>query len=429
MPLSPMAERLLWVFGPVAATAAIRGGVEAVKSRTREKERATSLAASAVRVLTPDNFGNRLPDAQAAFRALVDVAPSAMSNPVVAESLVSKALRKRHGTFDAVLEATGIERNVAQAWASRRTGRPDVAKAINEGLSQGATISGLLRPELEFAGVIPSAASMAAGPDPLLEERIHGLSRAAAGSTFVGVHQRAPTPEEMHTVYNRFLNATPEELKGDPRNLAKLSSAVIADLSPDAVGRVLGTQYCLLKTAAPTVWSNFPNALMAGIAAAGASALIGAVPAAIGAIHNRTRAKEQASQLSHSFDSTLKGMAHSQENDVQTAYAKYQEDPVRVRTMAREAFSVLANVAPSLASHPHVARSYIARVINTDGNVLDDVLQNYSRIQDVLNKTEEQRGAGVDRFLRSFTAFGGGEAIKAVHQGAINAAGQPKAVN
>jgi hypothetical protein len=86
---------------------------------------------------------------------------------------------------------------------------------------------------------------------------------------------------------------------------------------------------------------------------------------------------------------------------------------------AREAYKVLVDVAPTLATNPTVATPFVNRVVQNEGDISPDLLKMLSETQRNINTSRNYRSPFADDpaatgFGRGFSSAGGTEFIKSL---------------
>jgi hypothetical protein len=189
--------------------------------------------------------------------------------------------------------------------------------------------------------------------------------------------------------------------------------------SAEAMGDALAIQYIMANTACGMYKlsfefsSAFKNALIAaGTAVLGAGATVG-LDKGIDA----WKSYKDKAHFDSSYGTAIKRLERGVAGDsyFEGVRSKLEEDPVRYRQMAREAFDLLAATSPQMAKHPIVAKSFMARVISGEGELPREDLNTFSRIRDPMEGMKPLS----ERALGAFRSFGGEAAFSAAAQESV----------
>lgn len=190
------------------------------------------------------------------------------------------------------------------------------------------------------------------------------------------------------------------------------STDIVSSLSLEKRAEILADQYLLTKVAAPS--KGLYNALM-GL---GAATLFGASSALIEEGVDYARTQKLNEKLKSSWKDTQGRLKKLSEEGIGLSAGIDYNDKENIRK-AEDAFKVLTDVAPSLASNSAVAAPFVNRIVQNDGDIPADAIKMLSETQRNINTSRQYRSPFAESplaqgFGRGFESAGGREFIKSV---------------
>lgn len=132
--------------------------------------------------------------------------------------------------------------------------------------------------------------------------------------------------------------------------------------------------------------NTFQEALLPALIFSGISGLSSMIPMGVAALKAGRESTRRTELLEKTFQEALKRVEKDSSDENLRAREFLRTDPVTARNAAREAFGVLAVAAPTLATNPAVATEFVRNSFWNRGEIPQDALQAYSRIQDTVNR-------------------------------------------
>lgn len=422
--------------------AATGGGYAYWRNKKEQQNIKNNLRSSAHTVLRPDTFGKQLPNAQRRFAELSEIAPRTMGRPHFALPLLVAATQAGNASpeyINTLEHASNIERGLHVRGEFETAGKRQIDAHYTRGLQMGSSLAGLVGLAADSPAVPsgkPAAASSAAegvlapSGTPLNQKAPPGgFSSAKTNDDLAdlalgylgrqGVNN--PTNEQIVELMNNPNLPAMARAKGMPMKTAS------AKPSDEALGDILAITYLMGKTASGMHKLSFDykdiltSALVtSAVAGVGAAATWGAEKG-----YDAWKAHKDRTHFDASFGTAMKRLEQGVAGDpyFEQVSAKLKQDPVRYRQMAREAFDLLAEASPTVAKHPIVAKSFMARVIQSDGEMPREDLNTYSKLQEL---TRPQM-AGSQKFLNSWRAFGGEAGLGAAARAVVEEPGRQRA--
>jgi hypothetical protein len=404
---------------PVVGAAA-GGGFAYWQGRKAQQHEQESLRATAKEVISPQNFGRHLPIAQQRFLELSEVAPRTMGRPHLALPLLTAAVNANAASpqyIDAIEHAANVERGLHIKGEYHAARRKRIFDMMDRGQMYAGEVGNVFKTYL--AKDLPSGTALEGpGASAATKSQPAQTTPVQIAPIAPPVNYRAKTEalvKEHGEIGQQMLQTLQKSLSGESDEMIynAMKSGIDAmpkqasAHSPEFIGDTLAINYLLANSTAEMhkLSLSYSDILKGALITAGTAALGAGMSVAAEKGYDAWQAHKQQTHLDSSFNTAMKRLEKGVAGDqyFEQVSAKLQQDPVHYKQMAREAFNVLADTSPSMARHPIIAKSFMARVIQSDGEMPREDMGMYSRVNDL------SRGAlpGSQRFLNAFKAFGG----------------------
>lgn len=378
-------------------------------------------------IMSGGSFAGKENKALDRFSEVATFSPTVASIPSIAKPLVQR-------TLDSGLSEKDV-RNLVQIEAGRRQGH-----------SVSAPASAIL-----FKSIVPGAVkSFGEGAVDVVDKGEYRLSPIdTAGNPALmlnlvrmletsGVNlpeelRGLPSPENVESVPVEKLQRAVNFLKNntafikdsiisnklvDKANMMNKSASAssLNEMSMEKKAETLAYQYLMIKSAAPK-----PFSLMHTLMGLGAAALFGASGALIEEGVDYARSKKMNKDIEATWGDTKKKLKELNAKGSGFASGVDYSDKENIRK-AEEAFKVLVDVAPSLATNASIAAPFVNTVVNQEGNVTPDVVKMLTETQKNINTTRSYRSPFADSplasgFAKGFQGSGGREFTKELATG------------
>jgi hypothetical protein len=384
------------------------------KNHQREQE---GLRAAAGQVLTHANFGKNFPLARQRFLELAEMAPRSMGKSHLALPLLVAATKAESTSpeYIAALEhAASLERGAYNVGLAKSTASANIDKGMQLGHLLGGATENITKTML--ASNLPSgtavnnagqavgqavgqAAGQAAAPPVQIN---YGAELQKIENTLEnGKQHMTDITHKLMEVYGRA--PTAQEIYGVAKDLMPKH----ASANPEFIGDSLALNYLLANSTASMhkLSVAYSDILKGSLLAAGTAALTAGISLGIEKGYDAWQSHKSQTHLDSSFNSAMKRLEKGVSGDpyFESVRSKIEQDPVHYKQMAREAFNVLSDTSPAMARHPIIAKSFMARVIQSDGEMPREDISTYNRINDLSRNTMP----GSQRFFNAFKAMGG----------------------
>lgn len=229
------------------------------------------------------------------------------------------------------------------------------------------------------------------------------------------ISKHSGVAQELRSTLNTGGGATKTaELLGDIYSIAKYVDLRDAASLEKTAGVPAGVSFLSLPK------SKFLSALKEAILPLTGMAMIGGAGAAIEQAVDYKRSIMANRAIAESFLQTMntlkaKSKAGSKwTGEIDYTTAEYQKK-------AKEAFQILADIAPSLASNSSIAAPFVNRVVQNEGEIDPTIIKTLTESQRNINTTKEYRSPFADSpgavgLERGFRVAGGAELIKGLSQ-------------
>lgn len=218
--------------------------------------------------------------------------------------------------------------------------------------------------------------------------------------------------------WNRIIEGAPDFTKEGSYNSSDLVGSIPVEKRAEILAdQCLLTKHAFIGRLGPKV-SKFLSSKQNALMGLGAATLFGASGALLEEGVDYARTKELNEKIDTSWKETQQRLKKLSEEGVgSTAGIDYSErENLR---KAEDAFKVLTDVAPTLASNPAVATPFVNRTVQQEGDIHADTIKVLSEAQRNINTSREYKSPFADSSLAQgfgtgFQAGGGKEFIKSV---------------
>jgi hypothetical protein len=394
--------------------------------------------------------------AQKRFQQIAHFSPTVAKDPEVAGQLVAKTLDNGLSEDD-VRKLVQIEHSYLKSRSMRKQDTPRSAKILETMAPRMAdTVAaglGMMSGGMPMSGGVGGAGAASgiqqqmqanAGTAKSLDDRFQKMDEKSREYAVAGIVELLAAKRKLP---QRFSDITEENvfapenisrltswIKQDPQGLfttiresglanevddimdeytTKEASAPLIDI--DAIplekrAHILADQYTLLKVAK----LDKAKALF-GL---GAATLFGAGSAIVEKVTDYKRSQNMNEKIENSWTETQKKLKQLSEDGTNISLGIDYNDN-ETKRKAREAYKVLVDVAPTLATNPTVATPFVNRVVQNEGDISPDLLKMLSETQRNINTSRNYRSPFADDpaatgFGRGFSSAGGTEFIKSL---------------